>query len=222
MLARAAATNLRRRPVQAALDWLAANQGADGRWDCSRHGGGRETQDAGHDRGGAGGEADTGITGPGPPGVSRRRPDAPGRPLPATVQRGLEFLLRSQAADGNLAGNAELFARMYCHGMATLALSEAYAMTGDQRLRPYVDRALQLHAPRPASDRRRLALPARRPGRHEPVRLAADGPEERRVGRLPIPAQTRAGMIRFLNSCHRGAAARAWPATGRGTRPAGR
>ena len=49
--------------VQAALHWLAANQSEDGRWDCSRHGGGRETKTLGHDRGGAGGEADTAVTG---------------------------------------------------------------------------------------------------------------------------------------------------------------
>ena len=56
------------------------------------------------------------------------------------VQHGLEFLLDSQAADGSLAGDAELFAAMYCHGIATLALSEAYAMTGDERLKNAVRR----------------------------------------------------------------------------------
>jgi hypothetical protein len=59
------------------------------------------------------------------------------------VQHGLEFLLRSQHRDGSLAGSAELFAAMYCHGLAFLAVSEAYAMTGDERLRPYVERAQQ-------------------------------------------------------------------------------
>ena len=50
------------------------------------------------------------------------------------VQKGLEFILRNQTTDGNLSGNARLFARMYCHSMSLLAISEALAITGDQRL----------------------------------------------------------------------------------------
>ena len=51
-----------------------------------------------------------------------------------TVRRGLDFLLRSQAADGSMFGDATLYAQMYCHSMATFALAEAQAMTGDRRL----------------------------------------------------------------------------------------
>ena len=58
------------------------------------------------------------------------------------VRRGLEYLLSVQSADGNLAGRADLFARMYSHAMAAFALSEAYAMTGDPRLRDGVRRAV--------------------------------------------------------------------------------
>ena len=58
------------------------------------------------------------------------------------VQRGLEFLLASQAPDGNVAGEAETYAFMYSHGMATLAMSEAYAMTGDKRLQSAVQAAI--------------------------------------------------------------------------------
>jgi hypothetical protein len=58
------------------------------------------------------------------------------------VRSGLDFLLRSQAADGNLFGDATLYAQMYCHSMATFALAEAQALTGDQRLRPAVLKAV--------------------------------------------------------------------------------
>jgi hypothetical protein len=51
-------------------------------------------------------------------------------------------LLRSQAADGSLFGNATLYAQMYCHSMATFALAEAQAMTGDRRLEPSVTKAV--------------------------------------------------------------------------------
>ncbi len=37
------------------------------------------------------------------------------------------FCCAARASDGNLAGSARLYARMYCHGMASLALSEALA-----------------------------------------------------------------------------------------------
>ena len=59
-----------------------------------------------------------------------------------TVRRGLDFLLRSQAADGSLFGDATLYAQMYCHSMATFALAEAQAMTGDRRLEPAVTKAV--------------------------------------------------------------------------------
>ena len=59
-----------------------------------------------------------------------------------SVERGIDYLLASQAGDGNLAGRAEVYAYMYCHGMAALALSEAYAMTGDPRLARPVRRAV--------------------------------------------------------------------------------
>ena len=128
--------------VQAALAWLAANQSADGRWYGRGHGGGRETRVYGHDRGGAGADADTGITGLALLaflGAGQTHLDGD---YQEHVRAGLEFLARNQARDGNLAGPARLFARMYCHGMATLAISEAYAVTGDPQLRPIVERAI--------------------------------------------------------------------------------
>jgi len=186
--------------VQAALQWLAANQSENGRWDCSRHGGGRETRTLGHDRGGAGAEADTAVTGLAILaylGAGQTHLDGP---QAATVRRGLGFLARSQTADGNLAGNAELFARMYCHGMATLALSEAYGMTGDAGLRPYLERALgyTVRAQHPQTGGWRY-----QPGDEGDTsqlgwQLMALHSAE--LAGLPIPAATRAGMIRFLNS----------------------
>ncbi len=130
------------RAVRTALAWLVANQNADGRWVAAAHGAGRETRALGQDRQGAGQKADTGITGlallaflaSGQTHLEGEHREA--------IQRGLEFLLASQTDDGNLAGEAELFARMYCHGICSLALSEAYALTGDRRLHEPVRRAV--------------------------------------------------------------------------------
>ena len=121
-------------------------------------------------------------------------------PHTADVRRGLEYLLSVQAADGNLAGKADVFARMYSHAMAAFALSEAYAMTGDARLRDGVRRAVAYTRRRTGRLRRRLAISARRSRRHQPTRLAMDGPEERRTGRHSQREPTRQGIMRFLRS----------------------
>jgi len=128
--------------VRRALRWLALNQEPDGRWDASRFGSGRETQTLGQHRSGAGTNADTAMTGLAllallGSGHTHQRGD-----FQTTVGRGLDFLAASQHPDGNVAGAAEPFAFMYSHGMATLALSETLAMTGDERLRPIVERAV--------------------------------------------------------------------------------
>jgi len=186
--------------VQAALNWLAQNQQSDGRWDCATHGGGRETRVLGHDRGGAGTEADTAVTGLAILaflGAGHTHLDGD---YQQNVQHALEFLLRIQTRDGDLAGNARTFARMYCHGMAALALSEAYAMTGDPRLRPYVERAVKYTV--------RTQHPTDGGWRYQP----GDTGDTSQLGwqlmalrsaelaGIRLPSKTRAGMIRFLNS----------------------
>jgi hypothetical protein len=128
--------------VVAALDWLARAQSTDGRWDGDRFGAGREQKVFGHDRGGAGRNADTGISALAilaflGAGHSHQQGD-----YQDSVKRGLEFLIRSQAADGSLFGDATLYAQMYCHSMATFAMAEAHAMTGDARLQPAVAKAV--------------------------------------------------------------------------------
>ena len=128
--------------VVAALDWLARHQDADGRWDASDHGAGQEKRTLGQDRKGAGEQADTGLTGLALLAFLGSGHTHQAGPHTITVKRGIDYLLANQGANGNLAGDAELFAFMYCHGMATLALTEAYAMTGDPRLARPVNRAI--------------------------------------------------------------------------------
>ncbi len=128
--------------VQSALHWLALHQSSDGRWDANKFGAGQENGVLGQDRQGAGARADTAVTGLAllaflGAGNTHQHGD-----YSQNVQRGLEFLINSQRPDGDLAGEAETFAFMYSHGMATLAMSEAYAMTGDKRLQPAVQAAI--------------------------------------------------------------------------------
>lgn len=131
------------RAVRAALAWLAAAQERDGHWDPKRHGAGQERFVLGENRGAAGGQADTGITALALlafMGAGHTHRDGP---YADNVARGLDYLRRSQGPNGNLGGRAELFAHMYCHSMATFAVSEACAMTGDAKLRPVVTRAVE-------------------------------------------------------------------------------
>jgi hypothetical protein len=128
--------------VQAGLTWLAVAQSADGHWDADRFGAGHEMKVLGHDRHGAGRNADTGITALALLaflGAGHSHQQGEFQPI---VRRGLDFLRRSQASDGSIFGNAEFFARMYCHSMSAFALAEAQAMTGDVALEPTVTRAI--------------------------------------------------------------------------------
>ncbi len=190
--------------VEAALAWLAAEQEQDGRWDASRWGAGIERKIAGHDREGAGTEADTGITG-----LTILAFLANGQThLEGTyrknVQRGLEYLLRSQAEDGNLAGPARLYARMYCHGMASLALSEALALTGDVRIKPYVERAVQytVQSQHPTTGGWRYQ-PADQ-GDMSQFGWQVMALKSANMAGIPIGQETREGMLHFLQRCERG------------------
>ena len=189
--------------VAAALEWLAGNQSADGRWDADAHGAGRENKVLGHDRGGAGKNADTGITGLALLaflGSGETHLEGEHR---TTVQAALEFLLASQAENGSLAGSSEFFAAMYCHGIATLALSEAYAMTGDVRLKSGVERAIRYtitsqhigggwrYQPHDSGDMSQFGWQV----------MALKSAE---MGGFEIPDETRARMIRFLRSASSG------------------
>jgi len=59
-----------------------------------------------------------------------------------TVERGLDWLTKQQKSDGNLFPAESEFAGFYGHGIATIALSEAFGMTKDNRLREPAQKAL--------------------------------------------------------------------------------
>ena len=190
--------------VRAALVWLAANQSPDGRWKVADLEGGREDRTLGHDRQGAGIGADTGITGlavlaflgAGETHLKGNHRD--------TVRRGLEFLINSQREDGNLAGEARLFAKMYCHAMASFAVSEAYALTGDRRLEACVRAAIahSVQSQHPGTGGWRY-----QPGdsgdmsQHGWQVLALKSAE---LAGIPMPDTSRRRAIKFVESCASG------------------
>jgi|GEM_PF-1440833 len=109
------------------LDWLSNNQEPDGSWDMAKHGSKSEYNTAGaglallcyYGWGIKHGEyADQDK--------HKRHEDA--------VSKALDWLIKQQKPDGDLRGKAGGHA-MYCHGIAAVALCEAYALTKDPALK---------------------------------------------------------------------------------------
>ena len=186
--------------VQAGLRWLAAAQSDDGRWEAALYGAGRETRIGGTDRQGAGATADTGITGLAllaflGSGNTHMRGE-----YRDNVRRGLEFLLSVQRTNGSLAGNARMYEAMYCHGMAAFAISEAAAMTHDERLKPAVSRAVTfiVASQHPATGGWRYQPGD--PGDTSQLGWQIMALRSAELAGTPIPDRTRDGIQRFLTS----------------------
>ncbi len=119
--------------VHEALSWLARHQSADGGWECE---GFAERCDGPKCEGAGGGKFDVGVSGlallaflgaghiPDP-----LPPDKGGTEFGFVVKRGLDGLIARQKADGTLGPASPK--PMYDHAIATLALVEAYGMTGE-------------------------------------------------------------------------------------------
>lgn len=190
--------------VAAALEWLAERQSEDGRWDADRFGAGEERAVLGQDRGGAGADADSGISALALLAFMGAGHSHVAGDYQSTVAKGLEFILRGQANDGHLAANTSLYARMYCHSMASFALAEALAMTGDKRLETAVRRAVEYSL--------RAQHPSTGGWRYRPGDLGDTSQlgwqlmslwSAERAG-IRVPPQTWTGAERFLRSVERG------------------
>jgi hypothetical protein len=201
--------------VAAALAWLANNQEADGGWNARRHAGGRERsvlgrQRLGYDGAIAGVRADSGVSGLAllaflGSGHTHTREG----PYRETVQRGLNYIRSIQAADGNLAGNATTYAHMYCHGMAAFALSEAYAMTGDQAFAESVGRAARysLDAQNPYSGGWRYLPWRQRPddrGDTSQLGWQLMALKSAQLAGVGVPETSHRAMLQFLQSVQQG------------------
>jgi len=111
--------------VRRALVYLAANQEPDGRW--TRFTGGRPRRRQGRDK------ADVALTGLSALCflASNHTPTNAASDYRQTVSRALKFLMDHQKPSGDLRAGGQ----MYGHGIATLALGEAAAMTNDPAYR---------------------------------------------------------------------------------------
>jgi hypothetical protein len=121
--------------VALGLKWLVAHQASEGNW--SLH----DLHCQGHHCGEPGtAKVDAAATGLalmallGAGNSSNRGPHA------SAVARGSRWLVEHQQSNGDLAGDGP--SQMYGHALATIALCEAYALSGDEALRPPAMRAL--------------------------------------------------------------------------------
>jgi hypothetical protein len=186
--------------VRAALAFLAHSQEADGRFDASLHEAGREMRIAGRDRQSAGGKSDTGMTGlallaflaSGHTHVQGDYSD--------NVRRGLEYLMRKQRADGGLGGNGIVYEYMYCHAMAAFAMGEAYGMSGDERLEPYVRKAVGFTLAMQNKQSGGWRYTTGDPGDTSQLGWQLMALKSAELAGIPIPSDARQGVLRFLDS----------------------
>jgi hypothetical protein len=139
MLVADGATREAERAIPLALNWLARHQMLDGRW--SLDGFRSRCKDATCTGPGVGepSKGDMGGTAMGLlPLLAAGQTHKSKGPYQANMQKGFDFLVAKQKADGDLRGGGT----MYSHGFAALALCEAYALTQEKRLGAAAQKAI--------------------------------------------------------------------------------
>ncbi len=116
------------RSIGQALEWLSRNQEPDGRWDTLKHG-----SKADYDTAGAG----LALLCYYGWGVSHKTAG----PYQENVRKAVDWLVAQQKPNGDLNGAN---GRMYGHGIATIALCEAYGVSKDPALEAPAEKAIAL------------------------------------------------------------------------------
>ncbi len=124
--------------VELGLRWIVNHQMSDGSWRFRHHR--SECDGRCGDEGGI--DAPTAATGLALMSLLGRGYTHKAGPYQAQVEMGLDYLARQivyRDYGGSLRGGGS--STMYCHAIATIALAEAYAMTGDEKYRKPVTEA---------------------------------------------------------------------------------
>ncbi len=125
--------------VELGLDWLARHQKPDGSWslditdECSGHG--CPARPAAVSDTAATGLALLPMLGAGHTHAKKDR-------YQQTIRKGLAWIQSNQSADGEIFLGGLRNSGMYSHAIATLALTEAYGLTGDKRLQQSAQRGV--------------------------------------------------------------------------------
>lgn len=193
--------------VENALAWLARNQNPLGYWDADAWGAGQvKIDESGNDRRNAGKTADSGVTALSVLaflGAGYTRDEGPHA---ETVDKALTWLVANQRDDGYLGGEARNFERMYCHGMATYALAEAYGMRADPsdaRLRQPLEKAVAYIAAQQGEDGGWRYAPGQE-GDMSMFGWQLMAIRSADIAGVPVPAAAKTKAIRFLRDRSRG------------------
>lgn len=190
--------------VEAGLSWLADAQRPDGLWDAVSTGAGRASSGQGVSRDTAGRHAETGLTGLALLALLGAGYTSSSGPYHDVLQRGLDGLVRSQQADGSLAGPAGYYAGMYCHGIAALALAEAAAIDGDRRVQDAARAALAYTVRTQHSVTGGWRYRPGDPGDLSQLGWQAIALHSGQSAGIVVPQQTQQGVLRFLRSVQTG------------------
>lgn len=130
-------TRASERAVGAALNWLARHQTTHGRWSLDFHHQCKSAPCSGSSaiKGDAAATAMALL-----PFLGAGQTHKSRGPYQATVAKGLAWLVSHQRADGDLSEVA--YQPMYAHGLATIVLCEAYAITKDEHIGAAARRAV--------------------------------------------------------------------------------
>jgi hypothetical protein len=193
---RAGATPASEAAVALALKWLAAHQNADGSWSLHAfqntpecHG---QCSNPAHQASDMSGTAMALL-----PFLGAGNTHLAGQ-YKQQVQKGLDWLLAHQGADGDLRGPGN-FGRMYAHGQASIVLCEAYALTEDKQLRTPAQKALNfiVKAQHPAGGWR---YRPKEPGDTSVVGWQLMALNSGRMAHLSVPDETLDRAMDFLDS----------------------
>ena len=132
LLEKAGGTTLTEAAVARGLRWLASVQNQDGSWSLANY----ERHARPKNEGDAAGTSLALL-----PFLGAGQTHEAGR-YKSEVAKGLAWLIANQKRDGDLRANFNGQAGMYAHGQATIVLCEAFAMTGDEKLREPAQRAI--------------------------------------------------------------------------------
>jgi len=133
-------TNENEEAVELGLDFLARHQFPDGHWSLNEFpssGEGYEDAAAGQM------QSDTAATGLALLAFLGAGYTHSGDKHRAVVRRGLDWMITSQKADGELFSGGTNYARFYSHGIGAIALCEAYGMTRDTELHEPCQKAIR-------------------------------------------------------------------------------
>jgi len=119
------------RAVAAALNWLARHQNSDGHWSIQHTATckGSRCSGPGNHQSDCAGTA-MGLL----PFLAAGQTHESKGPYQKNIQQGINWLIRHQKNTGDLSVGTDPHSQMYSHGLATIALCEAYGMTQDQRV----------------------------------------------------------------------------------------